>query len=156
MAKKAQPVTLSGNETRSLKNLLTRGTASARRLSRARMLDLLHRRQRPSEVAAFLQVTPQTVYNVKRRHLSGGLPAALFDRPRSGRPVEIDGGQRAKITALACSTPPEGRARWTLRLLADKVVELGYCQSLSHTAAHRILKKTNSGRTSRRPGASGR
>ena len=147
MAKKAQPIILSSNETRSLKNLLTRGTASARTLGRARLLDLLHRRQRPSEIAAFLQVTPQTIYNVKRRYLAGGLQAALFDRPRSGRPIEIDGRQRAKITALACSKPPAGRARWTLRLLADKVVELGYCQSLSHTAARRILKKTNSDRT---------
>lgn len=142
MAKKARPVTLSGNETRSLKNLLTRGTTSARTLSRARVLDLLHRRQRPADIATLLQVTPQTVYNVKRRYLSGGLQAALFDQPRSGRPVEIDGGQRARITALACSTPPAGRARWTLRLLADKVVELGYCEHLSHTAARRILKKT--------------
>jgi transposase len=147
MAKKAQPIILSGNEIRSLKNLLTRGTASARTLGRARLLDLLHRRQRPSGIATLLQVTPQTVYNLKRRYLAGGLQAALFDRPRSGRPIEIDGVQRAKITALACSKPPAGRARWTLRLLADKVVELGYCQSLSHTAARKILKKTNSGRT---------
>jgi transposase len=94
-----------------------------------------------------LQVTPQTVFNVKRRCLEGGLQAALYDQPRSGRPVEIDGQQRAKITALACSTPPEGRARWTLRLLADKGVELGYCESLSHTTARQILKKTNSSRT---------
>jgi transposase len=147
MAKKAQPIILNGDEIRSLKNLLTRGTASARTLCRARMLDLLDRRQRPSEIATLLQVTPQTVFNVKRRYLAGGLQAALFDQPRSGRPIEIDGGQRALITALACSKPPAGRARWTLRLLADKVVELGYCQSLSHTAARKILKKTNSGRT---------
>jgi putative transposase len=147
MAKKAQPVSLSSNDTRSLKNLITRGTAPARTLSRARILDLLDRRHRPSEIATLLQVTPQTVFNLKRRYLAGGLQVALFDRPRSGRPIEIDGRQRAKITALACSKPPAGRARWTLRLLADKVVELGYCQSLSHTAARKILKKTNSGRT---------
>jgi transposase len=94
-----------------------------------------------------LQVTPQTVFNVKRRFLASGFEAALSDQPRSGRPPSIDGKQRAKITALACSKPPQGRARWTLRLLADKVVELGYCESLSHTQARRILKKTNSSRT---------
>ena len=143
MARKAQPVTLSSNEIRSLKNILTRGTTSARTLSRARILDLLHRQKQPADVAALLQVTPQTIYNVKRRYLAGGLQAALFDRPRSGRPIELDGKQRARITALACSTPPEGRARWTLRLLADKAVELGHCPSLSHTAARKILKKTN-------------
>ena len=153
MTRKAQPITLSSNDTRSLKTLLTRGTASARTLSRARILDLLHRGQSPTDIAALLQVSQQTIYNVKRRFRAGGLQAALFDQPRSGRPIEISGSQRAKITALACSTPPEGRARWTLRLLADKAVELGHCSSLSHTAARKILKKTNSDRTSTRPGA---
>jgi putative transposase len=147
MARQAQPVTLSSNETRSLKTLLTRGTASARTLSRARILDLLHRGQSPYDIASLLQVSPQTVFNVKRRYLEGDLQAALFDQPRSGRPIEISGSQRAKITALACSTPPEGRARWTLRLLAGKAVELGHCPSLSHTKARQMLKKTNSDRT---------
>jgi transposase len=143
MTKKAQPVTLSSSETRSLKNILARGTTSARTLSRARILDLLHRQKQPGDIADMLQVSPQTIYNIKRRYLTGGLQAALFDQPRSGRPIEISGSQRAKITALACSTPPEGRARWTLRLLADKAVELGHCQRLSHTKARHILKKTN-------------
>jgi transposase len=143
MARKAQPVALSSNEIRSLKNILTRATSSARTLSRARILDLLHRQKQPADVAALLQVSPQTVYNVKRRYLAGGLQLALFDQSRPGRPIELDDKQRARITALACSTPPEGRARWTLRLLADKAVELGHCPSLSHTAARRILKKTN-------------
>jgi len=147
MARQAQPVTLSSNETRSLKTLLTRGTTSARTLSRARILDLLHRQKQPASIAHLLQVSPQTVFNIKRRYLKGGLQAALFDQPRSGRPIEISGSQRAKITALACSTPPEGRARWTLRLLADKAVELGHCSRLSHTKARQILKKTNSDRT---------
>jgi transposase len=147
MARQAQPITLSSNDTRSLKTLLTRGTTSARTLSRARILDLLHRHRQPADIAVLLQVSQQTVYNIKRRYREGGLQAALYDQPRSGRPIEIDGKQRAKITALACSTPPAGRARWTLRLLADKAVELGHCQRLSHTAARKILKKTNSDRT---------
>jgi transposase len=99
----------------------------------------LHRQKLP---AALLRLSLQTVYNVKRRYFVGGLQLALFDQPRSGRPIELDGKQRAKITALACSTPPQGRARWTLRLLADQAVELGHCQRLSHTAARQILKKT--------------
>jgi putative transposase len=100
-----------------------------------------------------LQVSRQTVYNVKRRFREGGLQAALFDQPRSGRPIEIDGKQCAKITALARSTPPEGRARWTLRLPADKAVELRHLKRLSHTQARKILKKTNFDLTSTRPGA---
>jgi putative transposase len=138
---------LSRNDIRSLKTLLTRRTAAARTLNRARLLDLLHRGQAPVDIAPWLQVSQQTVFNVKRRFLDGGLQAALYDQPRSGRPVDIDGQQRARITALACSTPPAGRAPWTLRLLADKGVELGYCESLLRTTARKILKKMNSGRT---------
>ena len=85
-----------------------------------------------------------------------GLAAALRDRPRPGRPVRIEGTQRAQITALACSTPPAGHARWSLRLLADKSVELGFVEALSHNHARTILKKTCSPRTSRRRGASAR
>jgi putative transposase len=147
MTRTAQPIKLSKPELRSLTTLLRRGTTKARTLTRARVLDLLHRGQHPNDIAATLRISTQSVFNIKRRYLSGHLEAALYDQPRSGRPVEIDGQQRAKVTALACSTPPEGRARWTLRLLADKAVELGYCETLSHTGARQILKKTNSDRT---------
>jgi hypothetical protein len=101
MARKAQPVTLSSNEIRSLKNILTRGMTSARTLSRARILDLLHRHRQPADVAALLEVSPQTAYNVKRRFLVGGLQAALFDQPRSGRPIELDGKQRVMCETSA-------------------------------------------------------
>jgi hypothetical protein len=66
----------------------------------------------------------------------------LHDAPRSGRPIVIDGVQRAKITALACSDAPEGHDRWTLRLLAEKVVEHGFCDTISHTMVGNVLKKT--------------
>jgi putative transposase len=147
MARKAQPVKLTDIEFNSLTTLLSRGSTSARTNSRARILKLLHNSQRPSAIAAALHVTPQTVFNVKRRYLADGLKAALFDQPRSGRPIRIDGKQRAKITALACSTPPEGHSHWSLRLLADKAIELQYCQAVSHNAVKEILKKTNSNRT---------
>jgi hypothetical protein len=67
----------------------------------------------------------------------------LYDAPRSGRPIVIDGAQRAKVTALACSDAPEGHDRWTLRLLAEKVVEAGFCETISHTMVGTILKKTS-------------
>jgi transposase len=142
MPRTAQPIKLRKTELRSLTTTITRGATTARTQTRARILDLLHRGQHPEEIAATLQVSQQTVFNVKRRYLSGGLDAALFDKARSGRPIEIDGTQRAKITALACSTPPEGHARWSLRLLADKAVELEYCEHVSHNAVKEILKKT--------------
>jgi transposase len=147
MAITAQPIKLSNQELRSLKTFLRRGSTKARTQTRARVLDLLHRQRHPDDIAAALDISTQSVYNIKRRYLDGGLDAALFDQPRAGRPVEIDGKQRAKVTALACSTPPEGHARWSLRLLADKAVELGYCQTLSHTGARQILKKTSSNHT---------
>src|SRR3954467_13567778 len=126
MARKTQPLKPSDDELRSLKTLLRRGSTPARTQSRARVLDLLHRGQHPERIAETLQVSGATVFNIKRRYLDEGLEAALFDKPRSGKPPTIDGGQRAKITALACSKAPDGHARWTLRLLADKAVELGF------------------------------
>lgn len=146
MARKAQPINLSDDDLRSLKTLLRRGSTPARTQTRARVLDLLHRGQHPDTIAATLQVTTATVYNLKHRYLAAGLEATLYDKPRSGRPVEIDGTQRAKITALACSEAPTGHARWTLRLLADKAIQLGLVNSISHNAVKEILKKTTSSR----------
>ena len=82
-----------------------------------------------------------------RRFVEEGLEAALTERPRSGTPPTFRGEQRAQITALACSDPPEGHARWSLRLLADKSVELGIVDSISHDTVSEILKKTMSNRT---------
>jgi transposase len=147
MARTARPIKLRKNELRSLTTIIKRGTTTARTQTRARILDLLHRGQHPDEIATLLQVSLQTIFNVKRRYLSAGFAAALFDQPRSGRPIRIDGPQRAKITALACSAPPAGHARWSLRLLADKAVELQLCEAVSHNAVKEILKKTNSSRT---------
>lgn len=146
MPRTAQPIKLRKTDLRSLTTTIKRGKTSARTQTRARILDLLHRGRHPEAIAAVLQVSLQSVFNVKRHYLADGLEAALFDRARSGRPVQINGTQRAKITALACSTPPEGRARWSLRLLADKAVELEYCEHLSHNAVKEILKKTLSSR----------
>ena len=147
MARKAEPVELSTDELRSLKTILRRGTTTARLQRRARILDLLHRGLHPTSIAATLSVSLQTVFNVKRRYLEEGFDEALQDKPRSGKPPRILGDARAKITALACSDAPEGHARWTLRLLADRAVQLGFVDSISHNAVHKILKKTGSDRT---------
>ena len=155
MARKPQLIKLSSDELRSLKTSLRKGTSPARVQTRARALDLLHRQHAPSEIAAVLHIGIATVFNIKRRYLAMGLRAALHDQPRSGKPRKIDGTARAKITALACSTAPDGHARWTLRLLADKAVELGFCDQISHSTVHEVLKKTVSNPTSRSHGASG-
>jgi putative transposase len=135
-------VKLSQTDQDFLTTLLAKGQAPVRVFKRATALLQLHRGQTLSAVAKTLQVSSFTVATWRDNYQSSGL-LALHDKPRSGRPIEISGSQRAKITALACSAPPQGRARWTLRLLADKAVELGYCESLSHTATRQILKKMN-------------
>lgn len=146
MPRKAQPINLSNDDLSCLKNILRRGAAPARTQTRARVIDLLHRGQHPDQVAETLQVSGTTVFNIKRRYFEEGLNAALFDKPRSGKPPTIDGKMRAQITALACSSAPEGHASWTLRLLADRAIELGFVESISHTAVKKILKKTDSSR----------
>ncbi len=143
MTRTAQPIKLPKNELLSLTTIVKRGTTTARTQTRAHILDLLHRGQHPQAISSVLHVSLQTIFNVKRRYLSEGFEAALFDKARSGRPVRIDGTQRAKITALACSAPPAGYARWSLRLLADKAVELQLCEAVSHNAVKEILKKTS-------------
>lgn len=141
MARTAQPVTLSDNDLRAVTSLVRRGITSARTLTRARVLGLLHRGEHPPAVADTLPLSVATVYNIKRRYLTDGLAAALRDKPRSGKPTTIDGPARAKLTALACSAAHAGHARWTLRLLADKAVELGFVEDISHTTVRQILKK---------------
>ncbi len=147
MARTAHPLYLSDDDLSTLTTLLSRGTTAARTQTRARVLDLLHRGHHPSKIAETLRLSVATVYNLKRRYLTDGLDAALVDQPRAGKPRTIDGVARAKVTALACSSAPDGHARWTLRLLADKAVELGFCDSMSHTTVKQILKKTRSSRT---------
>jgi putative transposase len=130
-----------------LQNLVKKGALRARTYQRATALLELDRGQTMTAVARTLGVSYPSVCSWREKYQAHGLAEALHDKQRSGRPVVIDGQQRAKVTALACSTPPQGHVRWTLRLLADKAVELGHCEQLSHTHARRILKKTPFSRT---------
>jgi len=147
MARQTESIELSKEERSSLKTLFSGGNGSNRKHNRARILDLLARNTKASEIAVLLGCSPTTVYNVKHRYQAEGLESALTEKPRSGKPPRLTGEQKARITALACSNAPVGHARWTLRLLADKSVELGFCDSISHNHVGAILKKTNSDRT---------
>lgn len=139
-------LTLSQADHDFLMTAISQGHLAARVFKRATALLQLHQGQTLCLVADSLQVTHQSVARWRNNYLSRGLQA-LEEASRSGRPIRIDGQQRAQLTALACSTPPSGHARWTLRLLADKAIELGFCESLSDTKARQILKKTVSSRT---------
>jgi putative transposase len=141
-----QHLTLKAKDQQYLEGLLSKGSLPVKTFKRATALLELNRGKSYGEIAQTLGVCYQSVSRWCNDYKTKGL-GMLQDEPRSGRPVEIDGKQRAKITALACSTPPEGHARWSLRLLADKVVELGYVEHLSHNHVGKILKKTSSSRT---------
>lgn len=147
MARQTEFIQLSKDQERSLKTLFRSGSGSNRRQTRARILDLLSKQTTPPVITQILGCSPATVYQVKRRFLAEGLESALSEKPRTGKPVSISGEARARITALACSEAPAGHARWTLRLLADKAVELGFLEAVSHNHVRSILKKTHSDRT---------
>ena len=142
---KKQHVKLGENDRQYLESLIATGELSVKVYRRALALLELDRGKTYTAVAETFDVTNGTVATWSKNYRERGL-LCLHDRSRSGRPVEIDGEQRAKVTALACSDPPKGHAHWTLRLLADKAVELGHCEHISHTKVKEILKKTNSNR----------
>ena len=139
---KKQHVQLTETDREYLEAITNKGELKVRTYRRALSLLELDRGQTYTDVSKTVKMTIGTLSTLAEQYRENGLKA-LYDRPRSGRPVEIGGEQRAKITALACSTPPEGHAEWSLRLLAGKVVELGFSEQISHTHVRTILKKTN-------------
>ena len=124
-----------------LLGLSNRKTLGVRVLKRALALLALDQGETLEAVARHQQLTNDTIAQLRNRYKAQGL-ACLQDAPRSGRPVEIDGRQRAQITALACSEAPAGHSQWSLRLLAERIVDLEYCEAISHTQVGQILKKT--------------
>ena len=150
---KKQHLTLSDDHQRHLRQLLSKGTLPAKTFKRATALLELDEGKTFQEVAKTLDTNYNTVSAWAGKYQATQL-AFLKDAPRSGRPIEISGQTRAKLTALACSEAPDGHSQWSLRLLANKVVELGYCQHLSHTQVGTILKKTSCNPISSGNGAS--
>jgi transposase len=152
--KKKYPVILNDTERDELKRLIAAGTAPARKLTHARVL--LKTDQGPEgpgwvddAVAEAVEVSQPTVSRVRKQYVEEGLEAALNRRPPNREyHRKLDGKQEARLVALACSEPPEGRARWSLRLLADKLVELEIVEEeVSYQTVRRTLKKTNSSLT---------
>src|SRR6266487_6461149 len=138
---KKQHLTLTDTDRTRLQELLAKGSLAVKTFKRATALLELDRGKTLQAVASTLDVDYNTVAAWRDGYRARGLKC-LYDAPRSGRPIQIDGCQRAKITALACSDAPEGHARWSLRLLAEKVVEAGFCDHVSHTWVSNVLKKT--------------
>lgn len=143
---KKEHIKLSDADRSELESLLAKGRIAVKTHKRAQALLELERGRTFTEVAAIVGVTIQTVSIWAKKYKAAGLEF-LTDQPRSGRPPVIDGVQRAKITALACSEAPEGYESWSLRLLAENAVQLGIVDDISYMEVSRILKKTNSNRT---------
>jgi len=149
MPTKQRVVTLSKEERKALADFVGHGKKSARAITRARTLLLLDEGKMEHEVATLLGVARGTVYNTRKEYLRNGhapILDLLREAPRSGRPITLDSRVEAKVTRIACSTPPTGRSRWTLQLIADKLVELAVTESISHESVRRVLKKANSSR----------
>ena len=139
---KKQHIKLTSEDRKKLEEKLSRETLSAK--VRKRILGLLALDRGLSFQAAQkeLKTTHVTLSKWAKKYKESGLNF-LKDKPRSGRPRGLSGEDRAKITALACSEAPPGRSQWSLRLLADKAVELEYVEKISHNTVAQILKKTN-------------
>ena len=146
-------VTLTPEERTELTALIRKGKADARKLAHARvLLQVDESAAGPAatdqQTAAALNLSTRTVERVRERFVEQGLAAALRPQPSTRRYERaLDGAQEARLVALACSAPPSGKARWTLRLLAERMVELEVVDSLSHETVRQTLKKTRSSRT---------
>ena len=143
-------VRLTESERTELERLIAAGTAPARKLMHARIL--LKADRGPggpawvdTAIAAAVEVSQPTIARVRRQFVEQGLDAALSRRPpRREYRRKLDGAQEAHLIALACGTPPAGQARWSLRLLADRIVELEHVETVSYQTVRRVLKKTTS------------
>ena len=154
-------VTLTEEERKELDAMTRRGKTHARRFIHARALLLCDAGAdgpawNVADVATALGVTSRAIEHLKKRFVEDGFEAALDRKPREKPPREVvfDGAFEARLITLACSDAPEGRRRWTVRLLADKAVELRFAESVSHMTVQRVLKKTNLSLTSASTGRS--
>ena len=147
MSQKSHCVKLKKRAHQYLQKIVESGEEKARKITRCRVLLLADKGKTDQEISDALNVCLATIFNIRRRYSQGGLERAINEEARSGQPPKFKGKSMAKITALACSQPPEGRAKWSLRLLADRVIELDIVESISHVSVHNILKKTNSNLT---------
>jgi transposase len=150
-------VRLSDVDRAALLKMTRSGVGKAREITRARVLLLADRNQEgwktQEQIAQALGVSPVTVSRLCRRFVLEGRQQALKERPRPGQAPKITGEVEAHLLALACSKPPEGKARWTVRLLRDEMVRLEVVEDVSHVALFNALKKTKSSRGRSSPGA---
>ena len=151
MAKRYR-VTLTEEERQRLESLTRKGTASVRMVRRAQALLLAAEERTDEEIVKALRIGVSTVERTRRRCVEEGVEAALRERPRPGARPKLGPKEQAHVVALACTKPPEGRERWTMQLLAERVVELKIVPDITDESIRRLLKRTSSSRGSRRSG----
>lgn len=141
MPKKQYLVELTAEERAALEHLVRQGRARARKLTRARLLLQADDGLTDEEIASALNVGIATVGRTRQRFVEENL-GALEEHPRSGGQRKLSGKQEAHLIAIACTPAPDGQQRWTLQLLADKVVALGFADSIARETVRQVLKKT--------------
>jgi len=156
---KKYKVELPKKERKKLVGITKTGSTKVRTYKRAQVLLLADEKQKggaksDEQIAEIVFLSLPTIQRIRQRYVEGGIANSLYDKARPGAPKKFSGQDRAQITALACSSPPEGRSRWTLRLLAQKMVELDYVDDISYDTVQQVLKKTNLSLTSNNPGVS--
>jgi transposase len=144
--RKRYRVTLTDEERERLRALTRKGQPGARTVRRAQILLLADEGRTDEQIAAALHCGLSTAARTRQRFVEESLEAALVDRPRPGPTPKLTPKQQAFVVALACTTPPDGRLRWTMQLLADRVVELEVIPDISDESIRRLLKKTGSSR----------
>ncbi len=141
MGKKRYIVDLTDAEREQALELTRKGKVSTRKVTRARILLKANEGWTDEQIVAALETSLRTVERTRKRFVEGGLPKALNDDPRPGARRKLDGRGEAHLIALTCSQPPDDHDHWALRLLADRLVELGVVDSISHEAVRQTLKK---------------
>ena len=125
-----------------LRNTIRRGKRAVREVRRAEILLHAHEGRSNDEIAEILSIDRDTVYRVKKRFKEGGLQRAVHDAPRPGQPVKYSDVMKAEIIALACSSPPDGRKRWSIRLMVDELKKRPSMKGINREVVRIILKKT--------------
>ncbi len=147
MARKQRPVKLTQDEYDFLTTYVAHGHKNARQINRARTLLLSHEGHKAQNIAQVLGISRATVYQVRNKYHQqtyDHIVDIVKDQPRQGRPIQFDQKVEANVSMIACSEAPAGNARWTLHLIADKLVQLNVVDSISHESVRSLLKKTNS------------
>jgi transposase len=159
MPNKCYHVHLSESERQQLDAFVKHGHKSARQINRARILLLADAQTRDEDIAAILGVSLPTIYKMRKKYCqntSASILDLLQEQPRSGQPLKVDTRVESHVSMIACSDPPEGQARWTLQLIADKLVTLHVVDSICVESVRKALKKIDSNPGSRNAGVLGR